>query len=258
MEQYTQNRIPAEWRRYADQVVRNLNVGREIRLKIREDLYESLDARRQMGDEGKPEVLLGNPRDVALEFAENLNIGMESVRNVNEYRSKTEIFGIPLVHIIRSHYVMGQGNRRMVAKGIIAVGPVALGVFALGGIAFGLLSFAGIGIGLLGVFGGIGIGGLASLGGLSISYFFSVGGLCIAHDFALGGLAIAKHVAIGGQAIAFIAGFEDASPILSGWTRYAFALPEQKSLLIQAVNQELGGMAEWIKNIIVFIAGSGV
>ncbi|MDO4753813.1 MAG: hypothetical protein Q4A41_02295 [Bacillota bacterium] len=258
MEQYTQNKIPVEWRRYADQVIRNLKVGREIRSKIREDLYESLDVRRQMGDEGKPEELLGNPRDVALEFAENLNIGMESVRNVNEYRSKTEIFGIPLVHIVRNNYVLGQGSRRMVAKGIIAVGPVAIGVLAWGGIAFGLLTFAGIGIGLLGVFGGVAIGGLTSIGGVSISYFVAVGGLCIAHDFALGGLAIAKHAAIGGHAIALIAGFEEPTATLTGWSKYAFVLPEQRSLFIQAVNQELGGMAEWIKQFILFIAGVGV
>lgn len=258
MEQKTQTKIPREWKRYADKVVQYLSVGKDIRRKIREDLYESLDERSQMGDESNPEAILGNPRDIAMEFAENMNLDPEYLGNVNEYRSETEIFGVPLIHIVRNNYAAGCGNRKMIAKGVIAIGPVAVGIFAIGGLAFGLLSFAGVGIGLLGAFAGISVGGLASLGGISISYFLALGGLSVAHDFAIGGLAVAKHVAIGGQAIAYIAGFEESSPVLSAWSKYAFHLPEQKDLLIQVMNRELDGMAEWIRNIIIFFVKSVV
>ncbi len=128
-----------------------------------------------------------------------------------EYKSKTTLFGVPLVHINIGLFA--------VAKGIIAIGPVAvgflsigvfgigllalscfaLGGFALGAIAMGLLSFGGVSIGLIAM-GGVAIG-LYSFGGCSIG-LFAVGGYANGHfvavgDYAVGDIAFGETTAIG-------------------------------------------------------------
>ena len=52
-----------------------------------------------------------------------------------EYQSRTELFGLPLVHINQGPN-MRTGLPR-VARGIIALGNIAIGFFAVGGIAMG-------------------------------------------------------------------------------------------------------------------------
>ena len=61
-----------------------------------------------------------------------------------EYKSKTRIRGIPLVHIN-----IGRGLRR--AKGIIAVGNIAQGVVAIGGAAVGIFTLAAVGVGVFSI-----------------------------------------------------------------------------------------------------------
>lgn len=125
-----------------------------------------------------------------------------------EYRSKRELFGLPLVHI---HL----GNGRLCrAKGILAIGNIATGVLALGGISAGAISLGGLSIGLLAlgglavggvVLGGIALGLLAAIGGLAISSFFAVGGAAISGCYALGGAAVAGRIAAGGAAFGPVA-----------------------------------------------------
>lgn len=128
-----------------------------------------------------------------------------------EYKSKTTVFGVPLVHINIGIFA--------VAKGIIAIGPVSVGLlsigvfgigllalscFALGGLALGamamgLLSFGGVSIGLIAM-GGVAIG-LYSFGGCSIG-LFAVGGyangrLVAAGGYAVGDIAFGETTAIG-------------------------------------------------------------
>jgi serine/threonine protein kinase len=64
-----------------------------------------------------------------------------------EWRTRTEIFGLPLVHCARG--VDPRTGRRRVAKGIVALGDIAVGVIACGGIAFGGLAVGGVSVGLL-------------------------------------------------------------------------------------------------------------
>ena len=106
-----------------------------------------------------------------------------------EYRSKLELFGLPLIHIAQG-FDPDTGRPR-VAKGIIAIGNIAMGVFALGGVAFGGLTIGGISLGL-GAFGGIAIGGVA-LGGMALGILFAAGGLAVSFLYAIGGLALAPH-----------------------------------------------------------------
>src|SRR5262249_18791217 len=52
-----------------------------------------------------------------------------------EYKSKTTIFGIPLLHV--AFGIDPKTGKKRVAKGIIAVGDIAIGCFASGGVAMG-------------------------------------------------------------------------------------------------------------------------
>ncbi len=124
-----------------------------------------------------------------------------------EYRSKTELFGLPLVHIVAysSRSVTGvsgiphvsiptfplrESSRRVgVAKGIIAIGDVAIGVLAMGGLAIGGVTFGGLGVGII-AFGGV-AAGVVALGGFSLALALAVGGFALSTFAALGGLAIA-------------------------------------------------------------------
>ena len=105
-----------------------------------------------------------------------------------EYRSETEIGGIPLVHV-----VSGEGGKTAVARGWIAIGDVAFGVvFAAGGLAVGGITLGGASLGFLAV------GGL-SLGGLSIG-IVALGGMALAVQLAVGGGAVSLGAAVGGTA----------------------------------------------------------
>ncbi len=106
-----------------------------------------------------------------------------------EYRSKQELWGMPLVHVATGYDPVT--GRKRIAKGIIAIGDVAVGGLALGGVAFGGITLGGCSIGLV------------SLGGLAIGVLLALGG-CAIGGIALGGAAVGL-VAIGGGAFGFYA-----------------------------------------------------
>lgn len=112
-----------------------------------------------------------------------------------EYRSERELFGLPLVHIISGSGIDPVTGRLRVAKGIIAIGPIAVGGLAMGGAAFGILSFGGAALGLA-AFGGAAVGVLLAMGGLAIGAV-AVGGAAIGY-YALGGGVWGVH-ALGGN-----------------------------------------------------------
>ena len=122
-----------------------------------------------------------------------------------EYKSKTRIRGIPLVHIN-----IGRGLRR--AKGIIAVGNIAQGVVAIGGAAVGIFTLAAVGVGvfsigalvvgLLMAWGAIAVG-LLSVGAIAVGGF-AVGALAVG-NYAVGSIAVANQIAMGSAAFAPIA-----------------------------------------------------
>jgi eukaryotic-like serine/threonine-protein kinase len=119
-----------------------------------------------------------------------------------EFRSRTTIFGIPLLHI--AYGFDPKTGRKRVAKGIFAFGEIAIGGFAcggmamggicLGGMSFGLLSIAGLAIGLVGAIGGVAIGSVA-WGGLSLGGV-AMGGLAVGY-YAYGGDGWAVHGMLG-------------------------------------------------------------
>ena len=107
-----------------------------------------------------------------------------------EYRSKTKLFGLPLVHIVnRRNFSSFEGKPR-IAKGIIAIGPIAVGGFAFGGLSIGVISVGGLALGLIAL-GGATMGLLFALGGLAIG-LIAIGGGAIGY-YAMGGGAWGVH-----------------------------------------------------------------
>jgi len=119
-----------------------------------------------------------------------------------QYKSETQLFGLPLIHIATGYDP--QTMRPRMAKGIIAIGNVAIGVFAMGGLALGGVAIGGVGLGVF-AFGGLAVGGFA-FGGGALGIFLALGGMAVSAMYALGGLALAPHF-IGGNGVdpAFLA-----------------------------------------------------
>lgn len=107
-----------------------------------------------------------------------------------EYRSKTELFGLPLVHIVFGFGIHPVTGKMRVAKGIIAIGNIAVGGIAMGGLSIGLISLGGLALGLLAL-GGLSIGLLIAVGGFAIGTI-SIGGGALGY-YALGGGAFGAH-----------------------------------------------------------------
>ena len=116
-----------------------------------------------------------------------------------EYRSERQLFGLPLVHIVSGNRLDPARGGLRVAKGIIAIGPIAVGGLALGGISVGVLSLGGLSLGLVAL-GGMALGVLLAAGGGAVG-FVALGGGVIGY-YALGGGGLAVHV-LGGQAQIF-------------------------------------------------------
>ena len=107
-----------------------------------------------------------------------------------EYRSQTELFGLPLVHIVYGMGINPLTGRLRVAKGIIAIGNIAVGGVAIGGVSLGILSLGGMALGVA-AFGGLALGLLLALGGMAVGYV-AIGGGAVGY-YALGGGAWGAH-----------------------------------------------------------------
>ncbi len=155
---------------YVKIFMKNIFASRRNKRRIKEDITQRIEASMEEDPFYNLYEQMGDPVEVAEEFMENLEnsggvsvvtIGISSSNKSYEYKSKTTIFGIPLVHVN-----VGGRFRTSVAKGIVAIGDVSIGVVAIGGVAFGLFTIGGIAIGALAI-GGVAIGGVA-IGGVAI------------------------------------------------------------------------------------------
>jgi hypothetical protein len=126
-----------------------------------------------------------------------------------EYRSRLNLFGLPLVHIrIGDRYaVLKQPVKAWIAVGdcafggLFAFGGIAIAPVSIGGCAIGLVPLGGITFGLfasgaitfgIGAYGGLALG-FWSFGGCAIAWNAAMGGVAIAHDFAAGGIVHAAQ-----------------------------------------------------------------
>jgi hypothetical protein len=114
------------------------------------------------------------------------------------YRSKTTLFGLPVIDI-----AMGpkDGELRGKARGIIAIGDLATGWLAIGGLARGIVAIGGLALGAFSI-GGMSVGLMCALGGMAVGGFAVGGGA--AGAIAQGG-AVAGFIAQGGGAFGYFA-----------------------------------------------------
>ncbi|NLH16937.1 MAG: hypothetical protein GX455_10185 [Phycisphaerae bacterium] len=115
----------------------------------------------------------------------------------NEFRSRTSLFGLPLVHIVYGPNLDPRTGKIRVAKGIIAIGGISIGIVSIGGFSTGLLSLGGLSLGGIAM-GGVAVGLGAALGGLAIGTI-AIGG-CAVGWMALGGAAFGAHAFNGANA----------------------------------------------------------
>ncbi len=107
-----------------------------------------------------------------------------------EFRSHATFWGLPLLHYTRG--ICPETGRRVVAKGIIAVGRLAMGALAIGQASFGVIAIGQLGLGLL-----LGLGqgatGLYAIGQVSIGVLFGLGQVATG-EIAIGQVALGKYV----------------------------------------------------------------
>jgi RNA polymerase sigma factor (sigma-70 family) len=152
-------------------------------------------------------------------LAEHHEITAASLKPVWEYRSQSEWFGLPLIHIqiggglaaqrkpVKAWIAVG----RYAVGGLFAFGRMAIAPFSIGFLAMGLLPFGCLAVGLFPL-GGLGLG-IWSFGGLALGWQ-AYGGCAIAWNAASGGAAIARDFAIGGFARAAQANNEMATSFI--------------------------------------------
>jgi len=107
-----------------------------------------------------------------------------------EFRSHATFWGLPLLHYTRG--ICPETGRRVVAKGIVAVGRLAMGALAIGQASFGIIAIGQLGLGLL-----LGLGqgatGLYAIGQVAIGLMFGLGQFATG-EIAIGQVAFGKYV----------------------------------------------------------------
>ncbi len=118
-----------------------------------------------------------------------------------EFKSKTTLFGLPLVHVNigLGRVAKGVFAFGLVSVGLVSFGLVSLGILAWGMIALGLASLGAVSIGVLAAFGGVAISAMIAFGGLAVGCF-SFGG-CAVGLFTFGGYSNGAYIAVGGHAV---------------------------------------------------------
>jgi hypothetical protein len=246
---------------FISEVLEGMVIDEPMKRRIAQDLRSHItEASRNQSVE---EVLgkMGSPTEVAREFMdsvyeeksevierliqERLKVN-QMLQSYAEYRSKTTLFGLPLVHIKFRHN-KGLNGKLGVAKGIIAIGDIAVGGVAIGGFSCGGVSLGGLSLGLL-AFGGMSAGVIA-IGGVVVG-ILAIGGVACGLA-AIGGVATGL-IAEGGLARGVVAIGREAvgKYIINGGALLENVQPEQVRALI---HQAYPRLSEWIVNIFTYI-----
>ncbi|MBP5242684.1 MAG: helix-turn-helix transcriptional regulator [Clostridia bacterium] len=196
-----------------------------------------------VGKEPLDSTATESPRD---DKNEEKRTVVQFVRPEYEYKSKTTVCGVPLVHIhvgfglCRAKGIIAIGN---VATGVVALGGLAVGVFSLGGFALGLLAIGGLAFALLLALGGGALGFIA-VGGIAVG-IFAVGGVAIG-IYAIGGVAVASNIALGGYASGQIAiGGAPHGSVMFNTETDVFT----KADILRAIDSVLPNTPEFLKNL---------
>ena len=101
-------------------------------------------------------------------------------RLFTDFVSHRSMFGLPLVHL--THGICPETGKRVVAKGVVAIGRLAIGVVAIGQVSVGLIAIGQLGLGIL--------FGLAQ----ASTGMFAIGQIAFGSYAAIGQLAFGKFV----------------------------------------------------------------
>lgn len=107
-----------------------------------------------------------------------------------EYKSDQTWFGLPLIH-----YTYGKSpetGKRVVAKGVVAVGRFALGILAIGHASFGLIALGQLAIGILLGLGQAATGALAA-GQMALGAYLAIGQVAVGW-ISIGQFAVGNYV----------------------------------------------------------------
>ncbi|HTQ39097.1 MAG TPA: hypothetical protein VMJ32_08710 [Pirellulales bacterium] len=111
-------------------------------------------------------------------------------RLFEEFVSHAQLFGMPVMHFTRGK--CPETGKRIVAKGVIAVGRLAFGILAIGQASCGVIAIGQLSVGVL-----FGLGqacmGLFALGQLALATSFGVGQFAVGYA-AIGQFAFGKYV----------------------------------------------------------------
>jgi hypothetical protein len=184
-----------DFRRYATEVARRLHGSEMQKYAVKKEIYAELEKQYKVSLITDPRLLMGTEDEATRTWQERIDFGM--VSDTHDYKSSIQVGNLPLIHIT--------SKPNSVARGIIAIGPIAIGVIAIGGFAIGLFSFGGMALGILLTFGGVSLSTLFAFGGMAAAGWMAFGGLAVAYQYAIGGVAVAKSYAFGGVAVARVA-----------------------------------------------------
>ena len=152
------------------------------------------------GDEGMQQSDKGEERKTDSKPFISRCVGVSNGLPYFEYKSKTILFGMPLLHVNigLGRVAKGVFSFGLVSLGIVSFGLVSIGVLAFGVIALALASCGAFSFGLVAV-GGVAIAVFIAFGGVAVGCF-SFGGVAVGL-FAFGGYANGSYIAIGGYAV---------------------------------------------------------
>jgi hypothetical protein len=107
-----------------------------------------------------------------------------------EFKSHAAFLGLPLFHYTRGK--CPETGKRVIAKGVLAVGRLAMGILAIGHASFGIIAIGQLGLGLL-----LGLGpgatGLYAIGQFVVGLMFGLGQIATG-EITIGQLAYGKYV----------------------------------------------------------------
>ncbi|NLG87920.1 MAG: hypothetical protein GX494_01675 [Clostridiaceae bacterium] len=210
-------------KKYIREIIQRSCLPSGERKRLKSDLENEIASRLERGETIEQIIeRMGDPDTVAAELYENFTGAAE--RPFFEYKSEKTLFGLPLVHIIRTNYavpvpyVRTTGARGIniggrygrvrysyglpAARGVFAFGPKAKGIIAVGNFSTGFISIGNISAGIFSI-GNISAG-LLSLGNIALAPLVALGNFAAAAlsaaNMALG-YAAAGNLASGKYAI---------------------------------------------------------
>lgn len=175
-----------------------------------------------------------------------------------EYKSKRQIWGMPLVHVnlgfgrvAHGFFSVGLISSGIFSAGLLSAGVFSFGCLSLGLLALGALSLGGVALGAIALgllaFGAVAMG-LIAFGGLAAG-LFSCGG-CSVGLFAVGGYADGYYVAVGDVAHARLAfGETTANGSALSVTKETFGeLKEEAWRYLDGLPHIWQGFVHWCKH----------